>query len=204
VTFRLGKMVETEADKRLSQLELRLSSRIEKLLEVEVNKRLEVMEQRVTSLVKMIGEDTTRERQGLRQEYADGIKSLREDVARESEWVSSLIKALNTLPVPQVSVTVPDSAIQVNQASPQVILPESSIRVQVDQMPSQVYLPEKSIQVEVMQLPSQVNISDKAFHFTVDQPAPQVQVSVPQPRLVKKFISYDEHGRPSQIEESDV
>ncbi len=125
------------------------------------------------------------------------------------EQVKELLKAL---PIPQV--IVPENAIQVKQLPSQVVLPEGAIRVDVNQSTPQVNvsIPEKSLSVEVHQLPSIVNMTEKSFHFTVDQPAPQVNFSVPenafhlevpQRGLVRKSISYNDHGQPVEILESE-
>jgi hypothetical protein len=172
---------------RLKDLEASFTFRLAKMLEAEFTesrKRLGDFETRVTGLVKSLEQAQETSSKGIWEQCVKEIAHVRDTLDSDVRWIGSLVQTINSLPVPQVSVTVPENAIRL--------------------APSQLVVPDGAIQVEVNQLPSQVNISDKAFHLTVDQPAPQVSVNVPQPRLVKKSIQYDDYGRPAHIEEQEA
>lgn len=145
----------------------------------------------------------------IRDEYEKSIKSLCDQHASQLtalnnmhgeslQKLTEVIKSLGELPPPTVNVNVPSEAIEVKMLPSQVIVPSEAIMVKM--LPSQVIVPNSAIEVKM--LPSQVVLPNEAIRVEVGQP--NIQVSVPQPRLVKKSISYDEYGRPAEIQEHDA
>lgn len=123
----------------------------------------------------------------------DSLVNRLEDTERKStESMQTLVDLIKALPTPQVSFNPniqPGAAPVVNVAPAQVTVTSPEVTVNVPEAQVQVTVPVPSVTVES----PQVNVS----------PA-QVTVSAPEPKLMRKFITYDEKGRPSQITETDL
>ena len=117
----------------------------------------------------------------LRKEVEDMVSSIMISVKEQIEEMSRRYEAslnhthelIKSLPTPQVNFSVPENAIQIKQE-------KSIVNFTMPEMKS----PDIHVNVPELKLP-------------------QVNVNVPKRGKVSKSISYDDNGRPIQIEERE-
>lgn len=98
--------------------------------------------------------------------------------------ISSILQLLKSLPIPQVSVTVPDKAIEVKQLPSQVTIPKDAITVNVQQKDVVVNIPKQDQpKIEVAAPSVTVNVPEQKpadIHVNVPrQDTPVVNVAAP-------------------------
>ena len=142
----------------------------------------------------------------LRKEVEDMVSSIMISVKEQIEEMSRRYEAslnhthelIKSLPTPQVNFSVPENAIQIKQLPSQVNVESPQVHFSV---------PENAIQIK--QEKSIVNFTmpemkSPDIHVNVPElKLPQVNVNVPKRGKVSKSISYDDNGRPIQIEERE-
>lgn len=187
-----------EMDTRLGEVKAQLALDLGKALEASLAKSLVAFQEAGERRIKALHGEYEATVKGLVDQHQKQLGELNRMHGESLERLTQCVKALHDVPPPSVSVTVPESAIEVKMLPSEVHVPAEAITVKM--LPSQVVLPQSAIEVKM--LPSQVVLPQDAIRVEVGQP--NIQVSVPQPRLVKKSISYDEYGRPAEIQEHDA
>ena len=110
------------------------------------------------------------------------------------ETLATLAEVIRTLPPPVVNVSVPEQPTPLVNVSLPEMTPLVTVNVPELSVP-QVYAP---VSVNLPELRPEVLVN------VPEQTLPQVTVTVPPPRLVKKEITYDGHGRPVIVTEHDA
>jgi len=176
-----------ELEKANRAREMDAISRVTKALEVEFSRRLDAIA-------------------GQKGDYLANIqKSYELGYQAGFDQIKTL---LQSLPVPQVNISVPENAIQVKQQPSQVTVNVPDHAIEVKMLPSQVILPENAIQMKMLPSQVDVHVPEKAIQVQMEkslvtvnvpeQKAADVHFNVPV-RKVKKLISYDSLGRPVEI-----
>lgn len=157
--------------------------RVCKAVDAEYEKRFAELRKQMVKNFEEVKSHLVAEFKSQTEQYITKTMELQGSYAAGLEYVKSLLAALPEAIVksaPVVNFHVPENAILVKQLPSQVVVTEKAFNLQLEQAPAPV-----------------VNVS-------VPEVRPEVTVSVPQRRLVRKSLSYDEYGRPVQIDEQEV
>lgn len=227
------KKLQKELQSSLKSLESNVITSIVKSLDGEKDRHADELEMTVR-LTKSIGQAYSKHFEELNsvvkglgiklaesENRADRMESIfekcLEGMAKSYEMnYDRLVETIKMMPMPEVHVSIPSEAIQINQLPSIVNLPEGAI--QITQSTPTITIPKDSIMVNVTQHPSIVNLPKDVIKVQVNQtaakmhfPKDAIKVNVEHKTIlekskgktmVEKSILYDPvTGRPAKIME---
>lgn len=194
LALRLGKSIGRETDDRLKILETDFSVRVGKSLALDYdtkikalddnfNKRLEV---EVSKRLQEIEEGHNKRLETLQKSYEEKMGFIQSAYESGMKQIASLLEKLS-IPAPSI----------INQIPPAI---PADVIVNIPEQPAPILNLPAAIPADVI-----VNIPEQSKLqpiFQVPENPPAI-IQIPQARLVKKFIEYDEVGRPHTITETE-
>jgi hypothetical protein len=140
------------------------------------------LEEVVLEATRAIKDEITKKFSALEEKLTKRIEEVRQSGLFSAESVRRIASAL---PAPVVQVQPANPTIMVESATPSINVQPANPTFTVE--PAKVA----------------VNVQPASPTITVQPASPDINVEAPRPRNVKKTITYDESGRPSEITETE-